>query len=199
MNGKTGDELSRNGRSDLDGPAGRVAGAVQFTRQDKGVRSFPVTLKTSGTQKVTVTNEASSPITGSQTVTVPAGPAKTFELSSLAGCDGGYGAGRHAHRPRAFNNVATGYRGTVQLTSSDPQAVLPANHTFTAGDAGSHTFSVRLKTAGSQTVTLIDTRDSDADRHLDAGRGPPASASSLTLAGLGNAVAGTTQSVSHRP
>ena len=56
----------------------------------------------------------------------------------------------------AFNNVATGYRGTVHFTSSDPQAVLPANYTFTAADAGTHQFGVTLKTAGSQTVTLSD-------------------------------------------
>ena len=36
----------------------------------------------------------------------------------------------------AFNNVATGYTGIVQITSSDIQAGLPANYKFTSGDAG---------------------------------------------------------------
>jgi hypothetical protein len=57
------------------------------------------------------------------------------------------------------NAVATGYTGTVHFTSSDGQAVLPANYTFTATDAGVHTFTngVTLKTAGSQAVTATDT------------------------------------------
>jgi hypothetical protein len=50
----------------------------------------------------------------------------------------------------------TGYTGTVQLTSSDTAAVLPGSYTFTAADAGVHTFTVTLETAGSQTVTATD-------------------------------------------
>jgi hypothetical protein len=59
----------------------------------------------------------------------------------------------------AYGNTVTGYTGTVHFTSSDGQAVLPANYTFTATDAGVHTFSggVTLKTVGSQTVTVTDT------------------------------------------
>jgi probable HAF family extracellular repeat protein len=51
----------------------------------------------------------------------------------------------------------TSYTGTVTFTSTDPQAVLPANYTFTAADQGTHTFSVTLKTAGSQSITVADT------------------------------------------
>src|SRR5262245_248667 len=32
----------------------------------------------------------------------------------------------------------TGYRGTVHFASSDPNAVLPADYAFTAGDNGAH-------------------------------------------------------------
>src|SRR4029079_10404754 len=52
-----------------------------------------------------------------------------------------------------FNNTATSYAGTVHFTSSDGQAVLPANSTLTNG-AG--TFSATLRTAGSQTITATD-------------------------------------------
>lgn len=53
--------------------------------------------------------------------------------------------------------TATGYRGTINFTSSDGSAVLPANYTFVAGDNGSHTFAgVVLKTGGSQTITVVD-------------------------------------------
>ena len=56
----------------------------------------------------------------------------------------------------AFGNVATGYTGTVTFSSSDAQAGLPASYTFTNKDAGVHTFSVTLKTAGTQSITAQD-------------------------------------------
>ena len=41
----------------------------------------------------------------------------------------------------ADGTTDTAYTGTVHFTSSDPRAVLPADYTFTAADAGVHTFS----------------------------------------------------------
>lgn len=55
------------------------------------------------------------------------------------------------------NRVVSGYTGTVHFTSTDPQAVLPPNYTFTSSDGGSHTFSATLKTAGGQTISAADT------------------------------------------
>jgi hypothetical protein len=54
----------------------------------------------------------------------------------------------------AANNVVAGYSGTVHLSSTDDQAVLPENQTLTNG---SGTFSTTLRTAGSQTITATDT------------------------------------------
>src|SRR6266849_3793531 len=54
------------------------------------------------------------------------------------------------------NNIKPGYRGTVMFSSSDPTPILPANYTFTAADAGSHTFTVTLRTAGQQTITVAE-------------------------------------------
>jgi hypothetical protein len=54
----------------------------------------------------------------------------------------------------AGGNTATGYSGTVHLTSSDAQAVLGANATLTSGTG---TFSATLKTAGDQSITATDT------------------------------------------
>src|SRR5689334_8157722 len=51
----------------------------------------------------------------------------------------------------------SGYTGTVHFTSSDSQAVLPADYTFVSADAGSHQFSFTLKTLGNQTITVTDT------------------------------------------
>jgi FG-GAP-like repeat/RTX calcium-binding nonapeptide repeat (4 copies)/FG-GAP repeat len=53
-------------------------------------------------------------------------------------------------------NPDPAYTGTVHFTSSDGQADLPADYTFTAADQGTHTFSVTLKTAGDQSLTVGD-------------------------------------------
>jgi hypothetical protein len=59
-----------------------------------------------------------------------------------------------------FFNTATTYTGTIHFTSTDGQAVLPADYTFVPGDGGSHTFTgVVLKTAGTWTITTTDTAD----------------------------------------
>src|SRR5579863_9474041 len=54
----------------------------------------------------------------------------------------------------ASGAVVTTYAGTVHFTSTDGQAVLPANSTLTNGTG---TFSVTLMTPGSQTVAATDT------------------------------------------
>jgi hypothetical protein len=48
------------------------------------------------------------------------------------------------------------YQGTVHFTSTDAQASLPADYTFTAKDHGKHGFKVTLQTAGKQTITVVD-------------------------------------------
>ena len=40
-----------------------------------------------------------------------------------------------------FGNVLPSYRGTLALSSTDPNAVLPAPHPFTASDAGAYVFA----------------------------------------------------------
>lgn len=50
---------------------------------------------------------------------------------------------------------ATGFLGTVTLSSSsDPLVEVPASYTFTAADAGAHTFSVVFRHPGSQTLKV---------------------------------------------
>jgi len=61
----------------------------------------------------------------------------------------------------SLGNTVTGgrYQGTIHFTSSDSAANLPANYTFTAADAGVHTFTnaVTLNTTGAQSVSATDT------------------------------------------
>jgi hypothetical protein len=53
----------------------------------------------------------------------------------------------------AFNNVATGYPGTVHFTSTDGQALLPADSTL---NQGTGTFTATLSTVPTQTITATD-------------------------------------------
>jgi hypothetical protein len=55
-----------------------------------------------------------------------------------------------------FGNTVTGYTGTVHFSSSDRQANLSDDYTFTADDQGTHPFSATLFTAGSQSLTARD-------------------------------------------
>jgi hypothetical protein len=56
------------------------------------------------------------------------------------------------------NTTETGYRGRVHFTSSDPQAALPPDYTFTPGDAGTRVFTgVVLNNSGVLTITAADT------------------------------------------
>src|SRR5713101_4868992 len=82
-----------------------------------------------------------------------------------------------------FDNVATGYRGTVAFTSSDAQASFnPANHTFVAGDNGVFTGGgVALKTVGLQTVTATDNPTASITGTSAAVTVTPAAATSFTV------------------
>jgi probable HAF family extracellular repeat protein len=88
--------------------------------------------------------------------------------------------------------VVTGYTGTIHFTSSDGQAVLPANYTFTSADKGVHTFSVTLKTAGTESITATDTSSGLAGKVQVTVS--PAAAASLTLTGYPSP---TTAGVAH--
>jgi hypothetical protein len=76
-----------------------------------------------------------------------------FPSSTTAGAAGSF----TVTAKNADGSTATGYTGTIQFTSSDGKASLPANYTFSAADAGVHTFSATLKTAGTQSITATDT------------------------------------------
>jgi YVTN family beta-propeller protein len=77
-----------------------------------------------------------------------------FAVSSPVNAIAGNSFGVTVFAEDQFNSVVPGYTGTVHFTSSDPQAVLPANSTLTNGVGN---FQVALKTLGSQTYTATDT------------------------------------------
>src|SRR5213078_3717933 len=55
-----------------------------------------------------------------------------------------------------YGNIVPAYVGTVTFSTSAAKAVLPANYTFTGADAGVHSFSATLKSAGTQSITATD-------------------------------------------
>jgi hypothetical protein len=57
----------------------------------------------------------------------------------------------------AYGNIATGYSGTVHLTSTDPNATIPADGPLYSGQ---RTFYLICKTPGNWTVTATDTVNS---------------------------------------
>jgi hypothetical protein len=129
-----------------------------FTAADQGAHTFTVTLDTAGLQSLSVSDLSATTVTGSQAgITVTAAAASNFLVSGfpstvIAGTPGSV----TVTAVDAYGNVATGYLGTVHFTSSDAQAVLPADYTFTAADQGAHTFTVALDTAGLQSLSVSD-------------------------------------------
>jgi hypothetical protein len=87
-----------------------------------------------------------------------------------------------------FNNIATGYAGTVQFTSTDGQAVLPGNSAL-AGGTG--TFSATLKTAGAQTITATDTGNSSVTGTSNSINVSAANATHFAVSAPSSATAGT--------
>ncbi|MDI6793663.1 MAG: hypothetical protein QME81_12510, partial [bacterium] len=53
-------------------------------------------------------------------------------------------------------NTRTDYQGTVDFASSDPQAILPGEYTFTSDDQGVHSFEITFKTAGQHNLRVDD-------------------------------------------
>ncbi len=149
--------------SSSDTRAGLPA-TYQFTAADAGIHIFTATFLTVGSQSLTVSDLSSvvngvavAGIVGSQAaIPVSAAAAASFTIGGFPATTAGVAHSFTVTALDAFGNVATGYTGTVSFSSSDVQAGLPASYTFTAADAGVHTFSATLKTAASQSITVKD-------------------------------------------
>ena len=135
--------------------------SYHFTAADQGVHAFSGALRTVGlNQSITATDLATATITGTETgiqVNEATGNNLTlsgFPTSTVAGVQHSFTVTVRDQ----FGNIDTGYAGTVVFTSSDPQASFATmSYTFNpAIDAGSHTFNATLKTAGTQSLVVLD-------------------------------------------
>src|SRR5262249_31427318 len=147
---------SGDGRAALPANYAYVAG-------DNGVHVFMgVTLGTVGNQTITVTDTAAAAITGNVAIRVTPGAATQPVVTPAANLTlAGAPLAFTVTAQDRFGNTATGYLGTVRITSNDGAAVLPANYTFVAADNGVHVFfganAATLNTVGARTLTATDT------------------------------------------
>jgi Bacterial Ig domain len=146
------------------------------TALSNGTNTLNITFKTAGTQTVTASDVTDgSKTSNSDTVTVAPGPFAKLQLlvpgefAAPGTVAGKLGAASNRVATVAFNVIvngvdanwnvvpsANGASFTIQLTSSDPNAVLPANADLASG---TQTFAVTLRTAGSATITATDVDD----------------------------------------
>jgi len=129
-----------------------------FTLGDQGTHTFRVTLESAAISSITVTDTA-NPALSNSPPTIAVSPAAVSSLAltgysrvTTPGAVQSFGVAAYD----AYGNLASSYTGTVDFTSSDPAASLPASYTFTASDAGDHTFTFELNTSGTQTITVTD-------------------------------------------
>jgi hypothetical protein len=175
-------------------PSAELPAPYTFTAADAGVHTFSVTFETVGTQTLTA---ASGSLTNVESgIAVQTAPTSTLSVTSFPSTTAAGTASSFTVTARDANgNISTGYRGTVEFTSSDPDAELPASYTFTAADAGTHTFSATLLTAGTQSITAADTATSSINGTETSITVQAASANSFAVSGFSSPVgAGTTSS-----
>ncbi|WP_225409144.1 Ig-like domain-containing protein [Stigmatella hybrida] len=145
-----------------------------FTAADAGKKTFSgLVLHTAGTQSVTVQDAGATGLTDTKSLSVSEGPTASLMLSSPGTATAGASFSVTLSARDAFGNVVTGYTGSVSFSSDDAQAALPADYTFTSGDAGQRVFSATLETAGTKQVSVTDGAF-NASATLTVGAGTPA-------------------------
>ncbi len=165
-----------------------------FANKDSGFHAFTATLKTAGTQTVSASDTASGLSSQAAVNVTPATVAGSFTVAGIPTTVAGAAQSFTVTVKDAYGNLATGYTGTVNFSSSDTQAGLPASYTFTAADAGSKTFSATLKTAGIQSVTVRDAANATAiGTQSNITVRASAVAASVTISGFPATTAGVAQ------
>jgi hypothetical protein len=137
-----------------------TAGALPagFTLSSSGLLTGTNTQ--AATFNFTVKATDSGGFSGSQAYTLTVDPASTatFVIVGPSSVAHGTTFSITVEAVDAFGNITTGFRGSVNFSSSENSAVLPGKYTFTASDNGVHTFTglVLRKTGVAQTITVFD-------------------------------------------
>jgi protocatechuate 3,4-dioxygenase beta subunit len=123
-----------------------------------GVQSVSLEFTKTGSHVAQVQDVASS-LPSANTSSVAIGPAAAFRVGITqdhASTTAGTSESFTATVFDSFSNIATNYTGTLHFAATDPSAAVPADFAFGAGDAGTHSFSLTPKTAGSVTLAVND-------------------------------------------
>jgi hypothetical protein len=142
-------------------PGATLPAEYTFTAADNGRHDFPnVAFATAGTQTLDAADTADPARRGSDTVYVYPAAATQLQVEIFStDATAGHPITLRVRARNANGDIDTAYRGTVRVTSNDPAATLPADHTFTATDNGEHTFAsgVTYVTPGNRAVSVADT------------------------------------------
>lgn len=136
-----------------------------FTAKDHGVHVFHVTLSATGSEQIIATDTGTTTITGSATTTVDPAPVATQLIVSIShNVMAGSATSVTVTALDASGHKVTNYTGTVTFSSTDSTMTtangdLPASYTFTAADAGKHTFQVTFPTPTSTAPTTLTVSD----------------------------------------
>jgi sugar lactone lactonase YvrE len=134
-------------------------GSGEMTISDDGTELFLST--SSGVRILDLpisTGVASRLVVSGFPIFLPAGTISSFTVTALD----------------PAGNVADGFTGTVHFSSSDPQALLRQDYTFTPSDHGVHTFSAALLSGGTFSLTAADDVDglSGSQTNIQVHTGP---------------------------
>ncbi len=132
-----------------------------FTASDAGTKIFNITFSASGSHTLTVQDTANNLVFNEGTTV--GSPFNHFAFTSgpptttTAGIS--FPVSVTAYFSSNNSEIDTSYNGQVKITSSDPNAVLPSAPTLTSGVG---TFTVTLKTTGTQTISVADSSGSSS-------------------------------------
>jgi hypothetical protein len=113
-----------------------------------------------GTRTITIRDSSNASLTGEKVVYVRNGPVTTYAITlpdDTLLTDGNYNFTVEARDVNG--NRAIDYRGSVNITTSNGNSTIVDSYTFTAGDAGIHTFTGGVRYTASSTNTTITVTD----------------------------------------
>jgi len=137
-----------------DDAAATLPGATAFSAGDRGQKSVSVTFNTAG-EHTLVAMDRDRDAEGSTSANVKHGEPDRMTLSELPSVSvaGTLMIGQVTALDRK-GNLVKDFTGKVHFTSSDPQAVLPPDTSFSPDDKGIREFPFRLSTSGLRTITV---------------------------------------------
>ncbi|HRU39229.1 MAG TPA: hypothetical protein P5511_05070, partial [Candidatus Goldiibacteriota bacterium] len=140
-------------------PLALYLGDVIFLPSDNGTKYVLVTLYTAGVHRIQAVDTVAPQVNGtSNEITVRPGSLAGFSVQAPSITSANSVFNYVVTARDAYNNIITGYTGTVHFTSGDtsPMVSLPADLAFQASDMGARIFQAVLQTAGFQTISVND-------------------------------------------